>query len=243
MWRQGETRVLTATRAELRVSAGTWAFAERRKAEIADHWAMRCRETPGFFNGPVHLLSTFSIDSQGLLSARFVRSDFASFLYWRETGWQDDTVMDCFGSALIFSAEGSLLLGQQRRGNLNSGLLYPPSGFIDPCDITPDGHIDIDASALREVGEETGLDGALLAPLGGYTLTMAGPVLSIGVPVRCPLADADLAAHVAGHIGADPASELLRAVLVRPGEALSGHPMPEYTRALLDHLAGVKNSA
>ncbi|MCC7252422.1 NUDIX hydrolase [Hyphomicrobium sp.] len=243
MWSHGETRVLAATGVDLNVTDGGWAFADRSREEIDQHWELRTHEKPGFFNGVVHLMTECALSAGGMFSARFVRTDFKSFLYWRETGWCDQSVMDAFGSALILSADGQVLLGRQSAGHLNSGLCYPPSGFIDVRDIGPDGRIDIDGSVAREIAEETGLAAPAIARTGGYVLTFAGPVLSIAVPYRSPLPGAALLKDAARHISAEADSELADLVLAAPGDAAAGLPMPDYARVLLGHLPGLKSLA
>lgn len=240
MWSHDQSRVFLVSGVDLRVTDGTWTFADRHREEIAAHWARRTRETPGFFNGAVHLLTEHAVSEAGILSGRFVRTDFRSFLYWRETGWRDPSVTDAFGSALILSAEGRVLLGRQRAGHLNSGLCYPPGGFIDVRDIGPDGTIDIAQSVAREIAEETGLAQPTIIRMDGYVVTRAGPVLSIAVPYRSALPDTALAQAVARHISSEADSELAEAVLVDPGDDPSGISMPPYAQALLRHLPGLK---
>lgn len=241
MWSEGETRVFAASGVDLRLGDGGWGFADRHRNDIAAHWSRRTRETPDFFDGTVHLLTSYTVSGSGILSARFVRTDFKNFLFWRETGWPDRGVMDGFGSALIVSAEGHVLLGRQRAGNLNSGLCYPPGGFIDARDVGPDGTIDIDASVAREIGEETGLRAPEIQRAAGYLVTIAGPVLSIAVLYRSALPGPALLSAVRGHIAADARSELADVVLVVPGEASHELPMPAYARALLAHLPRLKS--
>lgn len=240
MWQPGEARVFTASRVDLRVEAEAWAFARHNAAEIARHWERRARERPRFFNGVVHVLTSHSLSEAGLFSARLRRTDFASFLYWRESGWPDRSVMDAFGAALILSPGGRLLVAEQRAGNLNEGLVYPPSGFIDLSDIGADGRVDIDASVRREVAEETGLDAAALQAGGPYVIATAGPVLAIGVLLRSRLSEDALIARVAGHIAADPASELQRVRFIDTGGAIPDLAMPNYARVLLPALGGLK---
>jgi 8-oxo-dGTP pyrophosphatase MutT (NUDIX family) len=240
MWHPDEKQVFEARTLDLRVTDGHWPFAEHHSEAIEAHWQERLSETPSFFNGVVHLLTAYSVSPDGLLSARFVRSDFKSFLYWRETGWPDMTVMDAFGSALIFSAEGHVLLGRQSAGNLNSGLLYPPGGFIDARDVGPDGLIDLEASVAREITEETGLAAPAIERHGGYLIALAGPVLSIGVRYRSPLNDGELVETARAYIAADAESELADfAMAPRDGHGRE-LAMPDYARALLDYLSHAK---
>lgn len=236
MWTHDESRVFAVSGVTLRVVDGSWAFAARHRQEIDLHWGRRTRENPNFFNGVVHVLVSRSVSSDGVLSATFVRTDFKSFLYWRETGWRDQTVMDAFGSALILSSEGRVLLGRQRAGNLNGGLSYPPGGFIDSRDVGPDGRIDLDGSVLREITEETGLDGQTLRRLDGYVVTLAGPVLSIAVPWTSALAEDALVGAATRYIEADPDGELQSVVLADPGPPGGALPMPDYARVLLTGL-------
>ncbi|HEX2841152.1 NUDIX hydrolase [Hyphomicrobium sp.] len=243
LWDRDVTRVFPVTGLDFRVSDDRWSFADVHSAEIDAHWAQRLRQTPNFFNGTVHLLAAYSVSAAGLLSARFVRTDFKSFLYWRESGWPDRSVMDAFGSALIVSLTGQVLLGRQRDGNLNSGLCYPPSGFIDPADVQPEGTIDIEGGVLREVREETGLGSVALRRSGGYLIAVAGPVLSIAVRFQSTLGDAELVGHCARYIADDPKSELASVLLVPSGDAPADLTMPDYARALLRELPGLKSFA
>lgn len=241
MWQADERRVLEVAAMDLRVEPRRWTWAEARGGEIEAHWTRRRETHPNFFNGPVHLLTSFTLSPDGTFSGRFLRTEFKSFLYWRERGFEDGTVMDAFGSALIFSADGRLLFGQQRSGNLNGGLFYPPSGFIDVRDIGPDGVIDIEASVAREIGEEVGLDANALGRRRGYVLTFDGPVLSIGVSFDARMSESALLAAVDGHIAADPDPELARAILLAPGAAPADLGMPGYARTLIERFPARKS--
>jgi hypothetical protein len=236
VWRDDDEQVFHVASARLTTCRQPWAFAAENAAAIDAHWDLRRHQQPSFFNGAVLLLANYEVTATGCLEARFLRSDFKSFLFWRETGWPDRTVMDAFGSALIFSRDGHLLVGRQRDGHLNGGLSYPPSGFIDAGDVGADGAIDIDHSVRREIGEELGLGDDQLHRRPGYVVTRAGPVLSIGVPFEARVPDADLMASVARHIAADPDAELAGADLLAPGADTAQLAMPDYARALLAHL-------
>ncbi len=233
---RGEGRVFAVSGVDLRVTGGTWPFADRHRNEIDAHWARRIRETPGFFNGAVFVVTRHSVSGGGRLTAQFIPTDFKSFLYWRETGFRDESVMDGFGSALILSADGYVLLGRQRAGNLNSGLCYPPSGFIDAADVREDGAIDIDQSVAREVAEETGLAPPAIRRGEGYIVTHAGPVLSIAVPFLSPLSSPALLRAARQHIASEHESELADLRLVAPGVAPAEVPMPAYAHTLLAEL-------
>jgi 8-oxo-dGTP pyrophosphatase MutT (NUDIX family) len=236
----GETRVVTIEACELRATDAPWAFSAAHAQAIDAHWEQRLRDTPTFFNGVVHLLTDFDFEGSKVFRGRFLRTDFKSFLYWREAGLADPQVRDAFGSALITSADGKVLLGRQRAGNLNAGLTYPPGGFIDVRDLSGDGTINIVQSVAREITEETGLDGAELRRSDGFTLTLSGTQISIAVAWRSNLDAGALARAVRRHIEADPAGELADVVMVSPGDDLSGLAMPDFARELMKALPRLK---
>jgi len=228
-------QVVRVDRCELQATGEAWDFARRYRAEIDAHWERRKAERARFFNGTVHLMAGHAV-AEGVLTARFIRTDFKSFLYWRETGTPDRSVTDAFGSALIRSAEGHVLLGRQREGNINGGLAYLPGGFIDARDVAADGAIDIEASILRELCEETGLLPAALERSPGFITTFAGASVSIAAEFRSRLPSEALEGQILRHIGADPNSELAGVVIVSSARDLAGLDMPAYARVLLNVL-------
>ena len=153
---QAEGTVVFVQHCALELSRKPWDFASDNATAIDDHWNRRRRSNPAFFNGVVHVLEAGTIVN-GTFHATFKRTDFKSFLYWRETGYPDAAAHDAFGSALVVSREGHVVLGRQRAGNINAGIAYLPGGFIDQRDVANDGTIDIAASIRRELTEETGL--------------------------------------------------------------------------------------
>jgi len=138
----------------LSLSTEPWSYAQLHREDIAAHWQRARAARPKLFDGPVHVLTAHALHD-GAFTGTFARTDFKSFLYWREQGAPGPT-RDGFGSSLIRSSDGCILLGLQSEGNLNAGCAYPPSGLIEPTD-TGLGSVDIDGSIARELEEETGL--------------------------------------------------------------------------------------
>lgn len=219
---------------DLRVVDVRWAYEVTHAADIDAHWTRRTAESPLLFNGRIFLLVGFEIDA-ATFRGSFVATDFKSFLHWREAGQAEAGVRDCFGSSLIMSADGAVLLGRQRRGQVNSGLLYPPSGFIDRSDVSPDGTIDISANMAREIGEETGIDAAGLAWEKGFRIAFSNAQVAIGRVARSPMSAEELRRAVLAHIAAEERPELAGIEMVRaPAEA--ARDMPAYARMLLASL-------
>jgi len=231
---EADARSFRIARCVLTVGAGPWSFAERRRAEIAAHWKRSQAERPKLFDGTVYLLRSYSV-GQGTLSGTLVRTDFKSFLYWRDRGYEDANMRDGFGSAVIRSAEGHVLLGQQSDGHLNAGLVYPPSGMIDERDDVG-GVIDIEASIVRELGEETGLQPADLARVPGFVLTVSAPLLCIAIEWRSALPAEALRESILSHIRDQPAPELADIVIVRSRDEIYDRPMLAYAKSMLHFL-------
>lgn len=225
-------RVLRIEGCSLHVSPATWDWASANAEAIDRHWQRRSRESPAMFNGVIHMLSAISLDGAHL-HGNFARADFKSFLYWLEQGHPYAGVRDAFGSALIISAEGHVMLGRQRPGNINSGLAYLPGGFIDPSDVSAAGSIDIAGSIVRELVEETGLAAADADIAPGFIATFEGPQLSIAREIRIALPAQSLRARILDHIAKDPNPELADIVIVRSAVDLQGLAMAPYAVRLL----------
>lgn len=224
-------------------SASHWPFARDAAEAIEAVWQDAKQRNANYFNGTVYLVDRLSI-ADGVLDATLLRSDFKSYLYWRQNGFPQSGVRDGFGSALIRAADGAYLLGRQRAGNVNSGLTYLPGGFIDGRDVAADGSIDIAASIVRELEEETGLAPPDVTALPGFLVTETGAHVSIAKTFQSPRDAQALKSRIERHLAGDANSELDGIVIVAQARDLDGLPMPDYARVLLQHLlSGLPASA
>jgi 8-oxo-dGTP pyrophosphatase MutT (NUDIX family) len=167
----------------------------------------------------------------GALDGTFTRTDFKSYVYWREHGFEGPT-HDGFGPSLIRSSDGCVLLGRQCEGNLNSGLAYPPSGLIDASD-TVAVTVDIDASIARELEEETGLTPAELERRPGYIVTFAGPLISIAIEWQSALPPDTLHRRILDYVARQPEPELADVVIVRNAADIDNPIIMSYAKAKL----------
>ena len=115
------------------------------------------------FNGRVLLLGRRAIETgpNGVLklSGAFFETDYADFLAWEEFGDVEEPVSNCFSMAAIRGDDGAFLLGEMAQHTVNAGQIYFPAGTPDPSDVFDD-KVDLEASARRELLEETGVDAA-----------------------------------------------------------------------------------
>lgn len=214
----------------LALSAEPWSYAGRHREAIAAYWERVRAERPKLFDGPVHVLTAHALDG-GSLTGTFARTDFKSFLYWREHGAPGPTA-DGFGSSLVRSSDGCVLLGRQVEGHLNGGFAYPPSGLIDPADAVG-GSIDIDRSIARELAEETGLTRAELERRPGYIVTFAASMISIAIEWQSALSAKALRERILAHVARQPEPELADVVIVRDLAEIDDPTILPYARAKL----------
>jgi 8-oxo-dGTP pyrophosphatase MutT (NUDIX family) len=227
-------RVVRIESLALEVSPGRWLYADHHRDVIDAHWKLATAANPSFFNGVIHVIDRIDVGDT-LLTAQLLATDFKSYLYWRDEGYPTEGgVRDGFGSALIRTGEGHILLGRQRLGNINAGLAYLPGGFIDSRDAGAGGVVDIAASIERELREETGLGMNDLEAEPGYIVTMTGAQVSFAVAYNSPLGSKELVAKVHTHIAAEAEPELAEMVIVRGVDDLRGLAMPHYARVLLN---------
>ena len=210
-----------------------WPFANAHRAAIEAHWQRALSERPKLFNGTIYLMRDYALAGD-VMSATLFRTDFKDFLYWREHE-RDDTTLDAFGASVIRSAEGHVLLGVQSAGHLNAGLAYPPSGMID-ADDERDGTIDIEASIVRELREETGLEPATLDRVPGFVLVRQGPFVAIAIEWQSREPASELRRRILAHNEAQQEPELADIVIVREVADLDRYPMQSHVPPLLRFL-------
>ena len=166
------------------------------------------------------------------MTGTLLRTDFKSYLYWREHGYADRSMHDAFGASLIRSSEGYVLLGRQTEGNMNAGIAYPPSGMIDDDDVRA-GTVDIEASIVRELAEETGLAPADLERTPGYVLTISGRSSRSRSNGTAPLNAQALRQRILAHIRSEQEPELADVVIVRSAADIGNLPVQDYAVSML----------
>ncbi len=220
---------------DLRVRQWRWPLAERDAAAIDSDWQRRKSVPNQLFNGQIYLFSDYTLGSDRLEGTLF-QTDFKTLLYWRSLPYAaSDSVREASGASLIRSAEGHLLFGRQGPGQLNTGLIYPPSGVIDDNDVIDDV-IDIDASIQRELSEETGLSPADLSRVPGYHVATVGVHVTIGIEWRSPLPVAQLRERILAFTRTLSQPELEDIAILRRGDALPLSIMPPHARVFAEAL-------
>jgi 8-oxo-dGTP pyrophosphatase MutT (NUDIX family) len=224
--------VVPLDRLEFAYEPWSWPFARERRAEIEAHFANRTATSRQMWNGRVLLMRDCRIAGARLAGTCF-ETDFASFLAWRDWGFPDRTISNCFAMGALLSADAAFLLGVMGAHTANAGRIYFPAGTPDPNDIV-DGHLDFAGSIAREVAEETGLTADDYAPADGWHAVLAGVRLALVRILAAPLSAVELQRRMRAHLAREAKPELADVRIVR-GEADFDPMMQPFVIAYLAH--------
>jgi hypothetical protein len=206
-----EVTVVPIERLELTFALRPWPFADKRRAEIADHFAMLRKDKPALWNGRVLLLHDYAIAGT-VFRGSFLETDFPSA--WRDWDAPDPTVKNCFAMGAIKAADGAFLLGVMGAHTANAGSIYFPCGLTDLQSVTGTT-VDLEASMWREVIEETGLTSADLTAEPYWHTVLRGPRIA-HIRVLHARENADsLRARILAHLASERQPELADIHIVR----------------------------
>jgi len=207
-----------------------WPFADRRRADIDAHFAVKQREKP-IWNGRI-LLGRNPDFTGGRFSASYFEADFASFLAWRDWGFPDASVFNGFGMGALRCRDGAFVLGEMGRHTSNAGRIYFPSGTPDLDDISG-GAVDIPGSVTREVEEETGLCAADYRAGGHWDCVVSGAVIAMIRILDVDLTGEALRARIEANLARQRQPELSAIHLVRGVGDLTA-AMPRFVAAFVE---------
>jgi 8-oxo-dGTP pyrophosphatase MutT (NUDIX family) len=214
----GPLHVLEVAHLDFALDPEPWRFAETERGAIAQHWTQTILRKPATYNGRVLLLRRREWvrlgDGALRLQGAFLETDYASFLAWQDFGHRTEPGENCFAIPALRSADGAFLLGEMASHTVNAGRIYFPSGTPDPSDVF-DGRVDLDASAKRELFEETGLPADETTIRPGWTVVLASRVVACMKAMTLPLAAEEAKARIDAFLERDPNAELSRMHIVR----------------------------
>jgi 8-oxo-dGTP pyrophosphatase MutT (NUDIX family) len=229
-----ELSVVRLARLAFRFAPRPWPFADARRAEIDQYFAGLRAAKPQLYNGRVLLLHQVG-RADDTLSGSFFETDYASFLAWRDWGFPDPAVHNCFAMGALRTADGAFLLGVMGPHTANAGRVYFPAGTPDPDDVRPDGTVDLEGSVRRELGEETGLTPADYTMEAGWSLVPAGPRFALFKLLQARETADVLRDRVLGYLARETEPELSGVHIVR-GPADLGPALPPFTEAYIRHM-------
>ena len=205
---------------------GTWA---RLLAANPRMWDGRILVVCGVGGGPPR-------GEDGVLRGEAREDDFSAFLTWRDQGFPEIGVRNLFGSAVVITSDGAVLLGRMGAWTANAGQIYPAAGSLEPRDVV-NGQVRVFDSLERELTEETGL----LASEARVRRTFAifdGPRISVARGLHFTETSDELLVRVRANLETQTERELDDVVVVRTrGELEAAVPYPPYVGELIDAFA------
>ena len=224
---------------ECPVTAYDWAFARDQAGAIADHWRIMVERRPRMFDGRVLLQQDWGlvrVRGEVALRAQWFETSYSAFTAWLDFGPAGSRVCNGFSMAALRAKDG-FVLAEMGAHTANAGRIYFPAGTPDLSDVAQ-GQVDLEASVLRELTEETGLSPEELSVDPDWVVVDAEPYLACMKVMRSPLSAAALAAEIERRIALQKDPELARMHVVRSLADLDPRRMHGFTLAFLqDQLA------
>ena len=235
-----DSPVVRIERLDLNFEPRAWPFAEARRAEIDAHFAKLRRERPTLWNGRVLLLHRHAV-AKAVLQGSYLETDFASFIAWRDWGFPDPTVANCFALGALRSADGAFILGIMADHTANAGRVYFPGGTPDPSDVV-DGRVDLDSSVRRELLEETGLGVDDVSSDPAWQAVLDGPRIALLKVLRGREPATRLRERIRRHLATQATPELADIHIVRSAADLRPS-MPNFVQAFLADFWASENAS
>jgi 8-oxo-dGTP pyrophosphatase MutT (NUDIX family) len=201
-----DIHAVAVERLDLRFAPRAWQFSDQRRADIDAYFDAIKRTRPALWNGRVMLLHEWALVDSRFEGAYF-DTDFASMIAWRDWGFPDTSVHNCFAQGALRSADGAFLLGVMGAHTANAGKIYFPSGTPDLDDVVGDA-VDLDGSVMRELEEETGLDASDVKPASGWHAVFAGPRIGMMKILQCDEPATALRARILAFLARQATPEL-----------------------------------
>jgi 8-oxo-dGTP pyrophosphatase MutT (NUDIX family) len=229
-------RIVEVAELDFAFEPSRWSFAQTHATRVAAHWAQLRKEKPAIYNGRVLLLGRQSLetraDGEVRLKGAFFETNYADFIAWRAFGYPGKPVANCFAMAALCGSDGGFLLGEMAPHTYNDGQIYFPAGTPDVSDVFDD-KVDLEASARRELLEETGVvaDETAIAP--GWRVVFAARRIACMKLMLLSVTADEAKARVEGFLAGDPHAEFSRIHIVRSAGEINEARTPPFVAAYL----------
>jgi hypothetical protein len=223
--------VCEVSRLDLVYAPQPWPFAAERRSEIDAHFESARRDRPGIWNGQVLVMHRHRLERDALEGA-FLQTDFASFLAWRDWGFPEAGVINCFSMGALRASDGGWLMGVMAPHTSTRGRIYFPAGTPDPGDVV-DGAVDLAGSVIREIGEETGLGAGDFVEQSGWYCVVDGPRIALMKVLQAHEPAQTLRQRILEYLGRETKPELADIRIVRSRRDFDPM-MPRFVTTFLD---------
>jgi hypothetical protein len=224
--------VVPVSRLELIYAPQPWAFAEEHRAEIDAHFDRLRAERPSLWNGQVLMMHRHRLDGDALVGA-FLATDFASFLTWRDWGFPEAGVTNCFSMGALRASDGAWIMGVMGSHTSAAGKIYFPAGTPDPADVV-DSTVDLAGSVIREVAEETGLGRDDFTAESGWHCVVDGARIALMKVLQAKESAEALRQRILDYLAREDAPELADVRIVRSRGGFDPM-MPRFVTTFVEH--------
>jgi 8-oxo-dGTP pyrophosphatase MutT (NUDIX family) len=222
---------------DIRFVPGRWPAPQALRDKVPETWARLLAANPRLWDGRVLGVSAFGgaapdVDG-GVLRGEAREDSYSAFLTWRDLGFPEIGIRNVFGSAVVISADGAVLLGRMGDWTANPGQIYPAAGSLEPADVVA-GTVRVFDSMVRELHEETGLD-AGAARVGRSFAIFEGPRISVARGFHFPQDAAELLSYIRANLEVQSERELADVVAARSRRDVErAGSFPSYVGELMD---------
>lgn len=200
-------------------------------SEIEAAWQAARAALPSLYDGRAFLVDRWQISS-GALTARCHETRFATLLWLRALDPPLPSVVNAFGSAMLRTRDGAVILAEMSADTANAGRIYCPGGILDAADLS-DGQFDMATTIRREMMEETGLAASELSFRPGFLVVRDAARMAVTQVVDLPWAADEAVAEISGRIAEQSEPELAALhVMRRVGDA-DRPAVPAFVRRML----------
>lgn len=234
---KSECDIIQVDRLECRITQHNWAFEKERAQDILRYWRLSSERNPSLYDGRILLAQRIEADlsdAERILRVDFFETSFSAFIAWRDFGWPDKTVFNCFSQAAVCAREGAFLLGQMALDHSNAGAFYFPCGNPDLSDVCPSGMVDLRASLIRELREETGLEASEGQEARDWVIVFDGQRAACIRRFDWPVAHKALKERVDAFLSAQSQPELAGVVFLKDPAALEEIALPPFMKIYLN---------
>ncbi len=226
-----QSRIRAVAEFDLTYEPAPWRFAEEQAEKIDALWAERKAKLPRLFNGRILLCGRHEFAPRGdgatVLRGAYFAVDYKAFLAWREFGFPDAAVVNCFSMAALQSSDGAFLLGEMAAHTANAGAVYFAAGTPDLSDVF-EGRVDLGASVRRELLEETGISPDEVAIAPDWIVVSAPARVACMKIMRMDETAERIGARVEAFLAGDEHAELARMHIVRDVSEIDGLKMQRF---------------
>lgn len=179
---------------------------------IAENWEREVAANPSLYNGELVFQRRLSL-RDGVLEAEGHLVPYAFHLWWRRLDPRHGG-FHSFAWAVPVSSDGAIIAIRMGAQTANPGRVYCAAGSLEKVDIV-DGVVDIEGNMLRELKEETGLDGREAMPDVMSYGVMTDSVLLVFRIYRFGQTADEMLASIRDHMRYDHEKEIEAALAIR----------------------------